>query len=51
MFTGTIDEIGSDIQRIEQMGIDHIIFGLLPDIQGNIEKVIDNAKELSKFAK
>jgi hypothetical protein len=25
--------------------------GLLPDIQGDIEKVIDNAKELSKFAK
>ena len=33
------------------MGIDHIIFGPLPNIQGDIEKVIDNAKELSKFAK
>lgn len=50
-FTGTVDEIGNDIQRIKQMGVDHIIFGLLPDIQGSIEKVIDNAKELSKFAK
>ena len=50
-FTGTVDEIGGDILRLKQIGVDHIIFGLLPDIQGNMEKVIDNAKELSKFAR
>src|SRR5215207_4857511 len=50
-FTGTVDEIGSDIRRIKQMGVDHIIFALSPDIKGDIVKVIDTAKELSKFAK
>ena len=25
--TGTIDEVGSDIQRIKDMGVDHIVFG------------------------
>jgi len=24
--TGTIDQIGSDIQRVKEMGVDHIIF-------------------------
>ena len=50
-FTGTVDEIGGDILRLKQIGVDHLIFGLLPDIQGNMEKVMDNAKELSKFAR
>jgi len=25
--TGTIDEIGMDIQQIKDMGVDHIVFG------------------------
>src|SRR5215472_12439382 len=25
--TGTIDEVGRDIQRIKDMGVDHIVFG------------------------
>ena len=50
--TGTIDEVGSDIQRIKQMGIDHIIFGynFLPTGR-DINKTIDITKQLSKFAK
>jgi probable F420-dependent oxidoreductase len=50
--SGTIDEIGSDIQRIKGMGVDHIIFGynFLP-IGREVNNMIDMSKELSKFAK
>ena len=50
-FTGTVDDIGKDIQRIKQMGVDHIIFALSPDIKGDLRKVRDISKQLSKFAK
>ena len=46
--TGTIDQAGNDIQRIKQMGIDHIIFG---SIGRDLDKVVDITKQLSKFAK
>ncbi len=43
--SGTIDEIGSDIQRIKDMEVDHIIFGynFLP-IGGDIAKMLDISK-------
>ena len=48
--TGTIDEIGSDLKRIKEIGVEHIIFGysFLP-IGRNIKKMIDTMKELSRF--
>lgn len=48
--TGTIDEIGSDLRRIKDMGLEHIIFGysFIP-IGRNIDKMIDTTKRLSKF--
>lgn len=49
--SGTIDDIGSDIHRMKQMGVDHIIFALSADLKGDPSKVIDIAKQLSKFAK
>ena len=47
--TGTIDQVGNDIQRIKQMGIDHIIFGynFMP-IGRDIDKMIDITKEPSR---
>jgi len=50
--SGTIDEIGSDIQRVKGMGVDHIIFGynFLP-IGRDVVKMIEISKELSKFAR
>lgn len=50
--SGTIDEIGSDIQRVKGMGVDHIIFGynFLP-IGRDVAKMIEISKELSKFAR
>ena len=46
--TGTIGQAGNDIQRIKQMGIDHIIFG---SIGRDLDKVMDITKQLSKFAR
>jgi probable F420-dependent oxidoreductase len=48
--TGTMDEIGSDLRRIKDMGVVHIIFGysFLP-IGRNVDKMIDATKRLSKF--
>ena len=47
---GTVDEIGSDLRRIKNMGVEHIIFGysFLP-IGRNVDKMIDTTKQLSKF--
>jgi probable F420-dependent oxidoreductase len=46
--TGTIEEIGKDIKRIKDMGIEHIIFAL---VGLELDKVIDIAKQLGKFAR
>lgn len=50
--TGTIDQAGSDIKRIKQMGIDHIVFGynFIP-IGRDINKMLDVTKRLAKFAR
>ncbi len=47
---GSIDEIGSDLERIKDMGVEHIIFGysFLP-IGRNVDKMIDTTKRLSEF--
>lgn len=48
--TGSVDEIGGDLRRIKDMGVEHIIFGysFLP-IGKNVNKMIDTTKQLSKF--
>jgi probable F420-dependent oxidoreductase len=50
--TGTIDQIGSDIKRIKDMGIEHIIFAynFIPSGR-DVDNMIDKTKQLSKFAK
>jgi probable F420-dependent oxidoreductase len=50
--TGTIDQAGSDIERIKHMGIDHIVFGynFIP-IGRDIDKMLDVTKRLAKFAR
>ena len=51
-FTGTIDQIGNDIKRIKQMGIDHIIFGyVFVPIGRDVNKTLDLTKQLAKFAR
>lgn len=46
--TGTIDEIGSDIQRIKGMGVEHIIFAFM-GLES--DKVINITKDLSNYAR
>jgi alkanesulfonate monooxygenase SsuD/methylene tetrahydromethanopterin reductase-like flavin-dependent oxidoreductase (luciferase family) len=50
--TGAIDEIGNDIRRIKDIGIDHIIFGynFLP-IGRDVDNMINITKQISKFAR
>ena len=46
--TGTIEEIGKDIKRIKDMGVEHIIFAF---VGLELDKVIDTAKQLGKFTR
>ena len=49
---GGIDEVGSDIQRIKGMGVDHVIIGYnFSPIGKDVAKMIYISKQLSKFAK
>jgi probable F420-dependent oxidoreductase len=50
--TGTIDQIGTDIIKIKELGIEHIIFGFgLSNIFKDVDSMIDIAREFSKFAR
>ena len=50
--TGTIDHAGSDMERIKQIGVDHIIFGynFIPTGR-DPDKMLDLTKQLAKFAR
>ncbi len=48
--TGTIDEIGSDLQRIKDIGVEHVIFGYsFGPIGRDVDKIVDITKQLAKF--
>jgi hypothetical protein len=48
--TGTMDEIGSDLKRIKDMRVEHVIFGYNFGLIGrDVDKMIETIKELSKF--
>ena len=50
--TGTIDEIGEDIMKIKELGIEYIIFGFgLSKIFKDIDSIIYITREFSKFAR
>ncbi|MGH9909565.1 MAG: LLM class F420-dependent oxidoreductase [Nitrososphaerales archaeon] len=50
--TGTSEEVGSDLQRMKEMGVDHVIFGYNFSPEGrDIGRVIDISKQLAKFAR
>jgi hypothetical protein len=49
--TGTVEQIGSDIEQIKAMGTDHMIFGhQFSSVGRDIKKMIDITKELARFA-
>ena len=48
--TGTIDQIGSDVQKIKEMGVHHIIFCYLFSVENkDPKKAVYLTKQLSKF--
>ena len=50
--TGTTDQIGSDINQIKAMGVEHIIFGhVFSAIAKDMNKMIEITKQLARFAK
>jgi hypothetical protein len=44
--SGTIDEVGSDLRKIKEMGADHVIFGFM---SMDSKQAIDTVKQLSGF--
>jgi probable F420-dependent oxidoreductase len=50
LFSGTIDQIGKNLQGIKEIGVDHVIlnFNRSP-ISDNIDSIIDVSKQLSGF--
>ena len=49
-FTGSIDQIGTDVQKVKEMGIDHIIFCYLFSIENkDTRKAVYLTKRLSEF--
>jgi hypothetical protein len=50
--SGTIDQIGDDIRRMKEIGVDHIIFDyMFAPIGSNVDDMIDMSKKLSKYAR
>jgi probable F420-dependent oxidoreductase len=50
--TGTVDQIGTDINQIKAMGIEHIIFGhAFSPIGQDMKKMVEITKQLARFAK
>jgi probable F420-dependent oxidoreductase len=50
--TGTIDQIGSDVDQIKAMGAEHIIFGYaFSPIGKDAKNMIEITKQLARFAK
>ncbi len=50
--TGTIDQIGTDVEQIKSMGAEHIIFGYaFSPIGKDAKNMIDITKKLARFAK
>ena len=50
--TGTIDQIGSDIERIKQIGVGHIVFGynFIPTGR-DLDNMLDITKQLARLAR
>lgn len=50
--TGTIEEIGSDIEQIREMGVEHMVFGyLFSPVGRNMTKMMEVTKQLARFCR
>jgi hypothetical protein len=50
--TGTTEQIGTDIDQIKAMGVEHIMFGhVFSPIAKDMNKMIEITKQLTRFAR
>ncbi len=50
--TGTIEQIGTDINQIKAMGVEHIIFGYAFSPLGKeMKKMVEITKQFARFAR
>ena len=49
MNTIKIDEIGSDLSRLKNLGVDRVILAVNAEKDYNVNKTIEFVKELKKF--
>jgi hypothetical protein len=49
--TGTLDQIGADINQIKAMGLEHSIWICLSQLAQDMKKMVDITKQLARFAK
>jgi alkanesulfonate monooxygenase SsuD/methylene tetrahydromethanopterin reductase-like flavin-dependent oxidoreductase (luciferase family) len=50
LLSGTIDQIGKDLEEIKEIGVDHVILNSNQSpISNNIDSIIDVSKQLSSF--
>jgi probable F420-dependent oxidoreductase len=50
--TGTIEQIGSDIEQLSTIGTDHLILGhIFSPLTKDVRKMLEVTKQLSRFAK
>ena len=48
LLSGTIDQIGKDLQEIKEIGVDHVILNFnRSSISSNIDNIINVSKQLS----
>jgi len=52
LLSGSVDQVGKDLQEVERIGVDHIILNFNRSvISDNTDKIIKVSKELSSFIK
>ena len=52
LLSGSVDEIGKDLQEIKKVGVDHAILNYnRSSINSNIDSIIDVSKQFSAFLK
>jgi hypothetical protein len=50
--TGTVEEIGTDLKRIKEIGVDQVILGYNFSPEGkSVERTIEVSKQLARFAR
>ena len=52
LLSGSVDQVGNDLQEIQRIGVDHFILNYNRSvISDNTEKIIEVSKQLSGFVR